>query len=291
MERLSPRGPGLYELHLGTFTAEGTWEAAAGCLPRLVELGVTAVETHAGRRVPGHVRLGLRRGRPVRALPSLRNPGRFPALRRPRPCARPGRDPRRGLQPLRTRRATTSAFSDRLLHRAATRTTGATPSTSMGRIAVRSASIFAVNAGYWIREFHLDGLRLDATHAIHRRLRRNTSSRTSAGRPAPRPATGTSSSSRRTSRRRPPGPTAERGRLRARRRCGTTTSTTARASPLPGVPRPITATSCGTPQELISAVKWGFLVPGTGLQVAAETQRVEHVRRTGRALRHLPRKP
>ncbi len=37
-------GQVLYELHLGTFTREGTWNAAAECLPRLVELGITAVE-------------------------------------------------------------------------------------------------------------------------------------------------------------------------------------------------------------------------------------------------------
>ncbi|HXU73855.1 MAG TPA: malto-oligosyltrehalose trehalohydrolase [Polyangia bacterium] len=34
----------IYELHVGTFTREGTFDAAAGALDRLVELGVTAVE-------------------------------------------------------------------------------------------------------------------------------------------------------------------------------------------------------------------------------------------------------
>lgn len=34
----------LYELHVGTFTEEGTWSAAAARLPDLAELGVTAVE-------------------------------------------------------------------------------------------------------------------------------------------------------------------------------------------------------------------------------------------------------
>src|SRR5205807_8950338 len=44
-------GPGLtldelvlYELHVGTFTAEGTFDAAIPELPRLRELGVTAIE-------------------------------------------------------------------------------------------------------------------------------------------------------------------------------------------------------------------------------------------------------
>src|SRR5436190_1867797 len=34
----------LYELHVGTFTQAGTWEAAAEHLPHLAELGVTMIE-------------------------------------------------------------------------------------------------------------------------------------------------------------------------------------------------------------------------------------------------------
>jgi maltooligosyltrehalose trehalohydrolase len=41
---LRPDGQVLYELHVGTFTAEGTFEAAARELGALAELGVTAVE-------------------------------------------------------------------------------------------------------------------------------------------------------------------------------------------------------------------------------------------------------
>jgi len=37
-------GQVLYELHIGTFTPDGTWRAAAAELPRLRELGVTAVQ-------------------------------------------------------------------------------------------------------------------------------------------------------------------------------------------------------------------------------------------------------
>ena len=43
---------------------------------------------------------------------------------------------------------------------------------------------------------------------------------------------------------------------------GMTTSTTAPASPSPGTPRPTTATIQGSPQELLSAVKWGYLFQG-----------------------------
>ena len=34
----------LYEMHVGTFTPAGTWEAALGELPALAELGVTVLE-------------------------------------------------------------------------------------------------------------------------------------------------------------------------------------------------------------------------------------------------------
>jgi maltooligosyltrehalose trehalohydrolase len=43
----------LYELHVGTFTPEGTFDAALRELPRLVELGVTAVELMPVAAFPG----------------------------------------------------------------------------------------------------------------------------------------------------------------------------------------------------------------------------------------------
>jgi maltooligosyltrehalose trehalohydrolase len=41
---VSLRGQVLYELHVGTFTPEGTWRAAAERLPRLRDVGVTVVQ-------------------------------------------------------------------------------------------------------------------------------------------------------------------------------------------------------------------------------------------------------
>jgi maltooligosyltrehalose trehalohydrolase len=43
----------LYELHIGTYTEEGTFAAAVGALDRLVELGVTAVEIMPVAQFPG----------------------------------------------------------------------------------------------------------------------------------------------------------------------------------------------------------------------------------------------
>lgn len=43
----------IYELHVGTFTAEGTYAAAASHLPYLVELGITAIELMPIGAFPG----------------------------------------------------------------------------------------------------------------------------------------------------------------------------------------------------------------------------------------------
>jgi maltooligosyltrehalose trehalohydrolase len=47
------RGRVVYELHIGTFTSEGTWEAARARLPELARLGVTVVEVMPVAEFPG----------------------------------------------------------------------------------------------------------------------------------------------------------------------------------------------------------------------------------------------
>ena len=49
----------FYELHTGTFTPEGTLDAAIGRLDYLVELGITAVELMPRGAVPRGAQLGL----------------------------------------------------------------------------------------------------------------------------------------------------------------------------------------------------------------------------------------
>jgi len=46
-------GQVIYEMHVGTFTAEGTWRAAAEQLPELARLGITAVEMMPIADFPG----------------------------------------------------------------------------------------------------------------------------------------------------------------------------------------------------------------------------------------------
>jgi hypothetical protein len=74
---LKLKGQIFYEMHIGTFTREGTWRAAAEQLPSWRRIGITVDRNHAGvAEFPREIWLGLRRGRPVRALTLIRNAGR-----------------------------------------------------------------------------------------------------------------------------------------------------------------------------------------------------------------------
>ena len=66
------RGQVLYELHVGTFTPEGTFEALARELPRLARPGRHGHRGDAGGGVPRRAQLGLRRSQSVRAVSRLR---------------------------------------------------------------------------------------------------------------------------------------------------------------------------------------------------------------------------
>ena len=56
----------LYELHVGTFTPEGTFDAVIPHLDYLAELGITARRADARGPVPREAELGLRRRLPLR---------------------------------------------------------------------------------------------------------------------------------------------------------------------------------------------------------------------------------
>lgn len=50
---LGAEGQVIYEMHIGTFTQEGTWQAAAAQLPELAELGITVLEVMPVADFPG----------------------------------------------------------------------------------------------------------------------------------------------------------------------------------------------------------------------------------------------
>ena len=94
----------VYELHVGTFTPEGTLDAAdrPARPPRRPRHRLRRAA--AGQRVQRRAQLGLRRRALVRRARGIRRPGRVPALRRRLPRARPRGDPGRRLQPPRPER-------------------------------------------------------------------------------------------------------------------------------------------------------------------------------------------
>ena len=223
-------GQVIYELHVGTFTREGTWAAAERELTELAAIGITMIEMMPVARVRRPVRLGLRRRRPVRADASVRTPGRFPAVRRPRACGPASASSSTSSTTTSARSATTCApFAPAYFTERYDNEWGDAINFD-GADAAPVREFFVANAGYWIDEFHLDGLRLDATQQIfdssadhimpgHRRAGARRGAR-------PRRRSSSPKTSRRTrgwSARSPKGAAGST-------RCGTTTSTTARWS-------------------------------------------------------------
>ena len=152
----------IYELHVGTFTREGTWAAAIEHLPRLAELGITTVEMmpvgdFAGRRGWGYDGVDLFApsrlyGTPAelrRFVDRAHGLGLAVLLDVVYNHLGPAGNELFELAPEFRRANATGEWGDLL---------------DFSRRGVRD--FFVANAAYWIDEFHLDGLRLDATQAI-----------------------------------------------------------------------------------------------------------------------------
>ena len=158
----------IYELHVGTFTPEGTFDAAAGAAARARRARRDRGRADAGRDVPGRARLGLRRRAHLRAAPRLRRAAGARALRRRGARGRARGDPRRRLQPHRpglgaARARSGPYFTDR-------HDTFWGDAIDYARRGVREWAI--QNAELWVRDYRIDGLRLDA---VARDLRREPS--------------------------------------------------------------------------------------------------------------------
>ena len=154
----------FYELHVGTFTAAGTFEAAIAHLEALGDLGVTAIEIM-----------------PVAEFPGSRNWG-YDGVHLYAPQSTYGgpRGLRRLVDACHTRGLSVILdvvynhlgpegnylaefgpyFTDRY------KTPWGTAINYDGPDAAMIRRHFIDNARMWVREFHLDGLRLDAIHSI-----------------------------------------------------------------------------------------------------------------------------
>ena len=249
-------------MHVGTFTPEGTWDAARARAARAARPRRHRPRGDAGGRLPRPLRLGLRRRRPLRPHRLYGPPDDFRALRGRGACPGPGRDPRRRLQPPRPRRELPHRSSPSATSPTATARNGASPSTTTARTAGPVREFFVANAVYWITEFHLDGLRLDATQSCTTpppstswppsAARRGAAARAALDHPRGRERAAAHAA----------GPARRAGRLRPRR-------PVERRLPPQRDGRPdrpqrglLHATTAGAPQELLSALKYGYLYQG-----------------------------
>ena len=152
----------IYELHVGTFTPEGTFRALIPKLDHLVALGVNAIELM-----------------PIADFPGARNWG-YDGVMPYAPARIYGHpdDLRAFVDAAHARGVSVildvvynhlgpdgnyvGVYHPDYFHRE-----HATPWGSAFNLEARPVRrFFAENASYWMREFHIDGFRLDATHAI-----------------------------------------------------------------------------------------------------------------------------
>ncbi|MFL6195325.1 MAG: malto-oligosyltrehalose trehalohydrolase [Thermoanaerobaculia bacterium] len=155
----------IYEMHIGTFTPEGTWEAAAGRLAELAELGVTVLEVMPVAEFPGRFGWGYDG---VDLFAPYHHYGAPDGFRR-----FVDRAHALGLSVILDVVYNHLGPDGNYLKQFS-------PDYFTGRYqndwgeainfdGERSGPVrefFIANAGYWIDEFHLDGLRLDATQDV-----------------------------------------------------------------------------------------------------------------------------
>jgi len=155
----------LYEMHVGTFTREGTWAGALTRLPRLAELGITVVEMMPIADFPGRFGWGYDG---VDLFAPTRLYGRPDDLRR-----FVDRAHALGIAVVLDVVYNHLGPDGNWLVEYAESYFSATHETEWGRAinfdGEQSAPVrefFLANAAYWIDEFHFDGLRLDATQSM-----------------------------------------------------------------------------------------------------------------------------
>jgi maltooligosyltrehalose trehalohydrolase len=162
---VTPEGQVLYEMHVGTFTPEGTWAAAERQLPELAELGVTCIEMMPVAEFPGRFGWGYDG---VDLFAPTRLYGEPDDLRRFVDRAHAA-----GIGVILDvvynhlgpdgnylKQYADAYFTDRY------KNDWGQAINFDGEDAGPVREFFLANAGYWIDEFHFDGLRLDATQDV-----------------------------------------------------------------------------------------------------------------------------
>jgi len=162
---IEPERHVLYELHPGTFTPEGTWAAAAAALPYLADVGITTIELMPIGEFDGGAGWGYDG---VNLFAPFHPYGRPDDLR-----AFVDRAHAVGIAVIldvvynHFGPSGNSMFEWSPYYRAARATEWGEAIDFDGPHCAGSREYFIANAGYWIDEYHLDGLRIDATQAIN----------------------------------------------------------------------------------------------------------------------------
>jgi len=156
----------VYEMHIGTFTREGTWRSAMEQLPGLVDLGVTVLEVMPVSDFPGKFGWGYDGVFPYAPTHLYGRPDDFRAF--------VDRAHQLGLavildvvyNHLGPDGCVFSRFAKAYFSSKYDNEWGDALNFD-GADSPQVREYFVCNAGYWIDEYHLDGLRLDATQSIH----------------------------------------------------------------------------------------------------------------------------
>ncbi len=152
----------LYELHVGTFTPEGTYDGVRSRLPYLKELGVTAIELMPLADFPGRRNWGYDGVLPFAPDSAYGTPWDLQRLI----------DKAHGLGLMVFLDVVYNHFGPEgnYLHLYAPQFFTEAHQTPWGAaidFSVRRVrDFFIANAAYWLDEYRFDGLRLDAVHAI-----------------------------------------------------------------------------------------------------------------------------
>jgi maltooligosyltrehalose trehalohydrolase len=162
---IGAEGQVLYELHIGTFTEGGTWASAMERLPQLAEVGVTAIEVMPVADFPGDFGWGYDG---VSLFAPTRLYGRPDDFRR-----FVDRAHHLGLgvildvvyNHLGPSGNYLGQFSDGYISQSHITEWGDALNFD-GPDSGPVRDFFVGNAGYWVDEFHVDGLRLDATQSM-----------------------------------------------------------------------------------------------------------------------------
>jgi maltooligosyltrehalose trehalohydrolase len=158
-------GQVIYEIHVGTFTREGTWAAAARELAELTDLGVTVLEIMPIAEFPGRYGWGYDGVDLFAPFHGYGEPDDFRRFVERAHAA--------GLAVILDvvynhlgpdgnylKQFSESYFTDRYVNDWGEAINFETADAGPVR------ELYVANAGYWLAEFHLDGLRLDATQDV-----------------------------------------------------------------------------------------------------------------------------